>query len=83
MINAGDVVTYSKSFDQADMPKLEEINMSEKERIARLLLQDQPYRDNKMYQEQLIEIEVEQCNVDNEVISIIECGNLTYTSILN
>jgi len=65
-----------------DVPKLEGIIMSEKERIANLLVLDQPYRNNRMYQEQLVEIQVEG-GVDREITCIMEYGNVTFSSVLN
>lgn len=56
--------------------------MTEKERIARLLFHDQPYREGGMYKEQLLEIEC-MPNADMEVMSIVECGEVSYMSILN
>jgi len=50
--------------------------------IARLLLEDQPYRTDRMYREQLLEIECLP-DADREVMSIVECGGVTYTSVLN
>lgn len=56
--------------------------MSEMIRIAKLLFQDQPYRDNGMYKEQLLELDC-MSDVDRDVMSIVERGSISYSSILN
>jgi hypothetical protein len=53
-----------------------------KQHIARLLFEDQPYSNGGMYKEQLLEIECLP-DMDRDVMSIVECGGVTYTSVLN